>query len=262
VIPRRKKALEVERASLLQQVENWLETPMAGLGVVWLALTVVDLAAGLNPLLSAAANVIWALFGADFLRRLLIAPRKGAFLRTHLLTLASLALPAARMVRFARFLAVGRVFRGLRLFRLVASLNRGMRSISAVMGRRGLPYVLAVTVMVTIGGAAGMYAFEHGATGSGGFVDFAGSLWWTAMLMTTMGSEYWPKTAEGRLLCLFLALYAFAVFGYVTAALASLFVARDAADKRGEVAGAGEIRALSAEIKSLRAELHRLGGSE
>lgn len=33
------------------------------------------------------------------------------------------------------------------------------------------------------------------------------------MLLTTMGSEYWPQTAEGRILCLLLSVYAFAVFG-------------------------------------------------
>jgi voltage-gated potassium channel len=47
------------------------------------------------------------------------------------------------------------------------------------------------------------------------------------MLLTTMGSDYWPRTAEGRLLCLLLAVYAFAVFGYVTAAIAAYFVGRD-----------------------------------
>ena len=73
--------------------------------------------------------------------------------------------------------------------------------------------------------------------------------------MTTMGSDYWPKTAEGRLLCVFLALYAFAVFGYEAATLASYFVGRDAENKRGEVAGARSIEALTLEIEGLRSEL-------
>ena len=47
------------------------------------------------------------------------------------------------------------------------------------------------------------------------------------MLVTTMGSEYWPQTADGRVLCLALAIYGFAVFGYVTAALASFFVGQE-----------------------------------
>ena len=47
------------------------------------------------------------------------------------------------------------------------------------------------------------------------------------MLLTTMGSDYWPRTPEGRLLCVLLAVYAFAVFGYVTAAIAAYFVGKD-----------------------------------
>lgn len=42
---------------------------------------------------------------------------------------------------------------------------------------------------------------------------FGSSLWWTAMLLTTMDSEYWPRTPEGRLIWLALSVYAFAVFG-------------------------------------------------
>ena len=78
------------------------------------------------------------------------------------------------------------------------------------------------------------------------------------MLMTTMGSEYWPKTAEGRVLCFFLSLYAFAVFGYLTAAIATFFVGRDAPDEGAEIAGAKSIELLHADIKALRDEIQAL----
>jgi voltage-gated potassium channel len=29
-------------------------------------------------------------------------------------------------------------------------------------------------------------------------IDYGNALWWTAMVMTTIGSDYFPKTAEGR----------------------------------------------------------------
>jgi voltage-gated potassium channel len=72
-----------------------------------------------------------------------------------------------------------------------------------------------------------MYAFEQAPEVEGGFTSFGDALWWTSMLLTTMGSAYWPVTAEGRVLCILLAVYAFAVFGYITAAFASFFVGRD-----------------------------------
>lgn len=78
------------------------------------------------------------------------------------------------------------------------------------------------------------------------------------MLMTTMGSQYWPQTPEGRILCFILALYAFAVFGYLTAVLATFFVGRDAEDEEAELAGAKSLDALHTEIKALRGEIQAL----
>jgi voltage-gated potassium channel len=78
------------------------------------------------------------------------------------------------------------------------------------------------------------------------------------MLLTSLGSEYWPKTAEGRVLCFLLALYGFAVFGYVTATIATFFVGRDAESDEAELAGAKSIAALRAEIAALRADVQGL----
>jgi len=75
------------------------------------------------------------------------------------------------------------------------------------------------------------------------------------MIMTTMGSQYWPETAEGRVLCFFLALYAFGVFGYVTAALATFFVGRDAENDEAELAGGKQMAALRDEVIALRDEI-------
>jgi voltage-gated potassium channel len=126
------------------------------------------------------------------------------------------------------------------------------------MGRHGFGYVMALTAIVTLVGAAGMYAFEGPGGGPGGLATYGESLWWTAMVMTTLGSGYSPQTVEGRLLTLLLALYAFAVFGYVTAALASFLVGRDAENPSAEVAGSQELRDLREEVAALREELQKL----
>lgn len=78
------------------------------------------------------------------------------------------------------------------------------------------------------------------------------------MLITTMGSEYWPQTLEGRILCFLLGAYAFAVFGYVTAPLATFFVGRDAENDEAEVAGGKAIAELKSEIAALRGEIRAL----
>ena len=114
--------------------------------------------------------------------------------------------------------------RGLRLARVIGAINCGMRGLAR---GRGFGYVSVLTILVAVIGAAGMFQFEGEAANGTGFHDYGHALWWTAMLLTTMGSDYWPRTAEGRILCLLLAMYAFAVFGYVTAAIAAFFVDTD-----------------------------------
>ena len=132
-----------------------------------------------------------------------------------------------------------------------------MNALRASLGRRGLGYAVLLTVLVALLGAGGMLAFEPASEVEGGFASYGEALWWTAMLLTTMGSEFWPRTAEGRALCFLLSLYGFAVFGYITAAFASFFVGRDAADAEAEVAGARDLAALRHEVAALRGELLR-----
>jgi voltage-gated potassium channel len=193
--------------------------------------------------------------------RLSLAPRKAAYLKTNWITAISLLLPALRVLRFARVLRIlqtTRAVRGLRLLRVMTRTNRSMRSLAGNFKRRGFGYVVLLTAIVTFTGAAGMFAFEQNAPDTPGFASYANALWWTAMLMTTMGSDYSPQTAEGRILFFFLALYAFAMFGYVTATLATFFIGQDADDDEAEIVGAKSIDALRDEIAALRSDIAKL----
>ena len=256
-----KQALNQERREVLQQLEDWLETPMLVLSFGWLVLFVIELTWGLSPLLEVIGWAIWGIFVLDFVLKFTLAPRKVAYLKSNWLSAIALLLPALRIVRIARVLRVlrtARAARGLQLVRAITRTNRGMRALSGSLGRRGFGYVVALTLVITLVGAAGMYAFERNTQDGGGINDYGSALWWTAMLMTTLGSEYWPQTPEGRVLCFILALYAFAVFGYLTAAIATFFVGRDAENEEAELASAKSIAALQSEIAALRADIQAL----
>lgn len=253
------EALTSERHELLRRVEDSLELPMLILAFVWLALLVVELIRGENLLFEIVGTIIWAIFILDFTVEFILAPLKGAYLKRNWLTALSLLVPALRLFRVLRafrLLGVARVGRSLRLLRVVSSLNRGMRALGSSLSRRGFGYVIALTVLVLFTGAAGMYAFENDV--AGGIESYGEALWWTAMVLTTMGSQYWPETVEGRVLCIFLALYAFAVFGYVTAALATFFIGRDAESEEAELAGARQLAILHAEVLALREDIRRI----
>lgn len=249
--------LNAERRALLEKIEDALETPMLILGALWLALLVAEFALDWKgQWLDLTVWIIWAIFLFDFLLKFVLAPAKLEYLKTNWLTALSLLVPALRIFRFLRVLRIlrfARATRGFRLLRVVSSLNRGMRALGNTMGRRGFGYVALLTLLVTFVGAAGIFAFERDEPN--GLTNYAGALWWTAMLMTTLGSEYWPQSLEGRVLCFGLSLYAFAVFGYVTATVATFFIGRDAENPEAELASAASIDELKEEIRALRAEI-------
>ncbi|MFN7145541.1 MAG: potassium channel family protein, partial [Myxococcota bacterium] len=83
-------------------------------------------------------------------------------------------------------------------------------------------YVLALTTLVLFVGAAGMYTLERDEPGTT-LTSYGDALWWTAMLLTNVGSDYFPRTPEGRALCLALAVYGYGTIGYVAAAVLRLF---------------------------------------
>ena len=72
------------------------------------------------------------------------------------------------------------------------------------------------------------------------------------MMITTMGTDFWPQTAEGRLLCLGLAIYAFAIFGYITATVASFFIEKDKKSKGEYQKILDVLEEIKIEIKSLK----------
>lgn len=243
-----------ERLGALDQLDRWLRTPMLVLSFVWLMLVLVELGWGGSRLLDVFGTAIWAVFVAEFALRFTLAPRKLPFLRTNWVTVLALLAPALRMIRVLRVFRAARALRGLRLVRIVGTANRSMNALRAGLRRRGFGYVAGLTVLVGLLGAGGMLAFEPASEVQGGFAGYAEALWWTAMLLTSMGSQFWPVTAEGRILCFLLALYGFAVFGYITATFASYFVGRDAGAADDEQDESG-LLALRHEIASLRAEL-------
>lgn len=247
-----------EQYSVFRQVEQWLETPMFVLSLLWAALLVVELVSGLSPWLENIITAIWAVFICEFVLKLIIAPDRIRFLRKNWLSVFALLLPALRVfriVRVVRILRYGRAIRGLTLARVLTAFNRGLRSLKKNLGRYGFGYVLGLTFLVTMLGAAGIYAFER--RDEEGIQTFGDALWFTGMLITTSGSDYWPKTAEGRILCFLIALYAFAIFGYVTATVATLLLGQDQKPQNLATVDAQAITALRAEIAALNQHLER-----
>jgi voltage-gated potassium channel len=167
--------LDQERSEILQQLEDWLETPMLVLGIFWLGLFIIELVWGLTPLLEALGITIWIAFIIDFCVKLLLAPHRMAYLQHNWLLAFSLFVPAVRTLRILRIiqpLQSIHAVRGLQLLQVMTRTNKGMRLLATSIGRRGFGYVIGATTIITLVGAAGIYALEReyplqGSQGSG-----------------------------------------------------------------------------------------------
>jgi len=78
------------------------------------------------------------------------------------------------------------------------------------------------------------------------------------MMLTTLGSDYWPTTGEGRVITFLLALYALSMFGYITATLATFFIGRETESEESELSAVQSIRELRTEIEKLREQIERM----
>jgi voltage-gated potassium channel len=261
-----KKVIREERSVLLDNLTAITDKAMIALAFVWIGLMIGDFLGKLTPPLVILNDVIWGIFGLDFLVKFAIAPHKLAFLKTHWLLLISLVLPAFRLLRILQALSA---LRALSFVRILTSLNVGIGQLTSAMGRRGVGYVTVISIIVLFGGAAGMYNLENPhqllAQGFGNVVKLGGGLhsysdavWWTAMLMTTIGSQYWPVTTAGRALCFLLSMFSLGVFGYITAALASFFVDKEQTADKPRRGSEESIDALRADVHMLIREVQQL----
>lgn len=253
-------AVRAERAELAERLGDLLDLPLTLLAFVVLALLIAEYAGWIpDPLLVWADRVnlaIWAVFTLKFLTRLLITPTKLAFLRQNWLGALSVVLPAFRVLRVFRAV---RVVRSVRLLRLLTTLNRSLRETSASLGGRTFPFFLVATLIVIVVGAAGILTVEREAA-TPSVTNFGDALWWAVTLVAASELGERPATVEGRIVALGLAIYGMAVFGYITAALASTFVgskaradAEAAEDRTAQLER--RLDALHAELAALRRDL-------
>jgi voltage-gated potassium channel len=255
-----KQAKHSERWRMLRTLDKLLEGPLVVLSFVWLGVLVAEFAIGSDTRLDVLFYAIWAVFILEVVVQLVIAPDRSAYLRGNWLKLLSLAVPALRALRVVtalRFLRAAGALRSASMLRLLTSLNRGMGALSRTLDRTRFGYVVALTVLVIVVGAAGMLFFERPAVGTDAtarvIATYGEALWWTAMTMTTVGTDYFPITPEGRLLGWMLSVFAIGVFGYVTATMASHFLGLS--DKRG---ANPPDEVLAREVAELRTEIAAL----
>lgn len=227
---------EDEEESIQQLIADYIELPAFILALAMLIILILEFAVDLQPswrrILLTAGTVIWWLFILEYALRVFLAENRLRYVRTHLLDALFIVVPFLRVFRVVRALRAFRFMRVLppaTLARTYVITRRGLRRFGRILGRRSFGYVISATLVALFIGSLMIFLLERGAPGAV-IVSYGGALWWTIGVLTTVGNELYPITAEGRIVAVILMVYGVGVFGYIAATLASYFVHADVSE--------------------------------
>lgn len=228
------------REEILARIEKLSELPLVILSFVIIPLLVGPLLWDLTPetedVLFALDIFIWAVFAVDLGARLVVAPHRIAYLRGHWLEALIVAVPFARPLRIARlFLFGSRAFRGTT--RLL-----------------GLDFLLTYAIGIIVIAATVLTSVEIGHNPA--IDSFPDALWLTVVTVTTVGyGDIVPVTIVGKAVAFVLMFGGIALFGALTANLASFLVRIDHSRKAADAPLLQEIAELRRQIVALRESL-------
>jgi voltage-gated potassium channel len=200
-----------ERELIADRIARRLDRPVGLLGVVALALWLLEPFVvhrhGLNLLLDLVWSLIAVTFVAEFVARVVVAPRTWPFLRIHWWEVALIVLP---FLRFTRALRSARAGRG------VASATQSSRRASQHLQSR-LTLLMISTAAVAI--SAGRVLWEYGGYGH----SYARAVHDAAMTTLT-GSSLGSANGFAQVPEIFLAAYSAVIIATVAGSLGAYFL--------------------------------------
>ena len=240
------------RGACLSAWERRSEWPLTAIALAFLAVYAWEVITGLRGAARAgtelAMDVMWAVFIADYLVRLALAPQRGRWFVRHLFDLAVVALPVLRPLRLVRLIA------------LIGVLHRGAGM--ALRGRITAYTAGGVTLLVLVSSLAVLDA-ERGAPGTP-IRTYGEAVWWALATITTVGyGDLAPVTAVGRWAAVLLMIGGVALAGVVTATLASWIVslvAEESAEQ--EAATRAQVEVLQRQVTALIERVGHLAGAD
>jgi len=152
-----KKKLESEKLQLLKHLNSASDRPLFYLSFIWVGIIIFELLTGINRTMEYVSLGIWAIFIADFLLELVIAPSKKKYLQDNWLNGIALLLPALRILRIFqafKILRATRTLRSLNLLKIISSLNRSVDNLRDATSGYGIRYILPLTALILFVGSA------------------------------------------------------------------------------------------------------------
>ena len=232
----------------LRAWERAAEWPLASAAVVFLGAYAWEVVTNAQGAAKETAELmigaVWALFGLDYLVRLVLAPNRGRWFLHHLPDLAIIVLP---------------ILRPLRLLRLVTLVSIMQRSAgTALRGRITLYTASSASLLIFTSALATLDAERHEPGSS--IRTFGQALWWALTTITTIGyGDAVPVSTEGRFIAALLMIGGVALIGVVTATLASWIVSLvEEENAEQEAATQAQVAALQQQVSELSERIDRL----
>jgi voltage-gated potassium channel len=236
---------EEERQRMLKRIEGLTEFPLMVLAIAMIPLLIGpflwDLTKEEEAVFRALDYFIWAVFAVDLVVKVGVAPNKKWYLRKHWVDVIVVAVPFFRPLRVLRLFAFGsRAFAG---YRRLANVD----------------FLLLYAITIIVIAAMVVTTVEVGHPGSN-IRDFDDALWWAITTVTTVGyGDRFPVTGAGRAMGAFLMIGGIALFGALTANIASFLVRHS---PKAEEQKESEANMLLKEIRSLQEEVAKLRESK
>lgn len=162
-------------------------------------------------------NIIWIIFGMDYIISIALSDNRWDWFTHHLFDLVVVLLP---------------MIRPLRVLRVLTALNALHRTSGMALRGKITMYVsCSVILLVFIGSLAVLDAERHAPGAS--ITSFGRAVWWTFVTITTVGyGDLAPVTATGKVIAVAIMLAGIALIGVVTATLASWIVDEVSAEEQ------------------------------
>ena len=207
------------RSKYIQLASKWEEKsniPMAFLGLLYLGTYTAQVLNRDNTIfvhqLEIVSVVLWMIFAADVLFRLIFSENINAFIRSSWLEILALTLPFLRV---------------LRVFRVVIGL-RGIKGFVQSRVNATAAYVLMLVPLTWFTGGIAVLDAES-SNPDAIITTLREALWWSLATITTVGyGDKYPTTIEGQLVAAVLMITGIALFS----AGAGMFASWILADKK------------------------------
>lgn len=204
-----------------ERVSQGLEVAVVLAAVATIPLTVLTEESISSQVLATADWLVWAIFALDYFFGLGVSAKRLRYVRANWLGLAIVIFSFPLMPALLDVVRLARLARLTRIGRISVVIARGIGGARQVLGRRGLPYVLAVIAFLVAAGGT-LLALVEPERAPGGFWD---GVWWAVVTVTTVGyGDIAPATLAGRLIATVLMLTGIGLTATLAACIAAYFI--------------------------------------